>query len=122
MPNVADPLLMRVAHLQHAVNNGGATRQRLGGTFSSSGTTAPSLPNHTHNEWFIITCAVLKPGIPFSMMKAVMPLSPSCGSVLAYTIRVLALGPLVIQNLLPEQARQRGTPAVGEQGSGGEGH
>jgi hypothetical protein len=35
-------------------------------------------------------CAVLKPGMPFSMRKAVMPLGPAAGSVLAYTTSVLA--------------------------------
>lgn len=35
-------------------------------------------------------CAVLKPGMPFSTMKAVMPFGPASGAVLAYTTRVLA--------------------------------
>jgi hypothetical protein len=46
-------------------------------------------------------CAQLKPFIVFSMMKAVTPRAPSSGSVLAYTTKVSASGPLVIQNLLP---------------------
>ena len=46
-------------------------------------------------------CAVEKPGKPFSMMKAVMPRDPALTSVLAYTTKTSASGPLVIHILLP---------------------
>jgi hypothetical protein len=36
------------------------------------------------------------PGKPLSMMKAVMPLEPFSGDVLAYTTSVEAVGPFVI--------------------------
>jgi hypothetical protein len=42
-----------------------------------------------------------KPFMPFSIRKAVTPRAPISGSVLAYTTRVSASGPLVIHILLP---------------------
>lgn len=46
-------------------------------------------------------CAVVKPGMPRSTMKAVMPWGPASASVLAYTMSVEAEGPLVIHILEP---------------------
>ena len=46
-------------------------------------------------------CAVLKPGMPCSMRKAVIPFGPSAGSTVAYTTSTSAPGPLVIHILLP---------------------
>src|SRR5258705_10563841 len=46
-------------------------------------------------------CAVENPFMPFSIIKAVMPLEPAVASVLAYTTSVSATVPLVIHILLP---------------------
>ena len=49
-------------------------------------------------------CALEKPLLPFSTMKAVIPRAPAAGSVLAYTTTTSASGPLVIHILRPVRA------------------
>jgi len=46
-------------------------------------------------------CALRKPRLPRSTMKALMPRAPAAGSVLAYTTTTSASGPLVIHILRP---------------------
>ena len=69
------------------------------GTSQSRNTSSPVLlPRMPSLSSF---CATLKPANPRSIRKAVMPRGPAWGSVLAYTTKVSASGPVVIQILVP---------------------
>ena len=48
-------------------------------------------------------CAQEKPASVDSIRKAVTPFVPSSGSTVAYTTSTSAVGPLVIQNLVPSR-------------------
>jgi hypothetical protein len=50
---------------------------------------------------FFSSLPTLKPGVPRSTMRAVIPFSPFAASVLTYTMAASATPPLVIQAFVP---------------------